>query len=88
MQHRSNIDRRVRENRRRGVLRSVIMKLTNTARLAACLTMALALEACATGNQLETETTTPSPSLRSSTRVVTDEIPAEGERKIPVIQQY
>jgi hypothetical protein len=88
MEHRSNIDRKVRANRRRGVLRSVIMKLTNTARLAACLTMALALEACATGNQLETETTTSSPSLRSSTRVVTDEIPAEGERKIPVIQQY
>jgi hypothetical protein len=48
----------------------------------------LLLGSCTTRGQLETETTTPSSSLRSSTRVVKDEIPAEGERKIPVVEQY
>jgi len=48
----------------------------------------LLLTGCATRSQLETETTTSSSSLRSSTRVVKDEIPAEGQRKIPVIEQY
>ena len=48
----------------------------------------LLLASCTTGNRFETETTTPSSSLRSSTRVVKDEIPVEGQRKIPVIEQY
>jgi hypothetical protein len=64
------------------------MKLTKIALHTASLTVALVLGSCATRSQLETETTTPSSSLRSSTRVVKDEIPAEGQRKIPVIEQY
>ncbi len=55
--------------------------------LAACLTMPLLFGACESQNRYETETTVAAPT-RSSTRVVKDEIPAEGERKIPVVEQY
>lgn len=64
------------------------MILTRIGLFSATLTMALVLGACATRNQFETETTTTSSSPRSGTRVLKDEIPAEGQRKIPVIEQY
>jgi len=49
------------------------------------LVAALTLAGCAIPdrNTLETSTET-----RSRTTVVKDEIPAEGQRKIPVIEQY
>lgn len=49
--------------------------------------MPLLFGACELQNRYETETTVASPT-RSSTRVVKDEIPAEGQRKIPVVEQY
>lgn len=65
------------------------MKLTKIALLIFSPTVALVLGACSTGSRLETETTTSSSSsVRSKTRVVKDEIPAEGQRKIPVIEEY
>jgi hypothetical protein len=68
-------------------LRIINKNLMKIALLTATLMAAFVLGSCTT-NQLETETTTSSSTPRSSTRVVKDEIPAEGERKIPVIEQY
>ncbi len=62
------------------------MKTSKLFLLATCLIAPLVLGACETGNQYETETSVPA-STRSSTRVLKDEIPAEGQRKIPVVEQ-
>ncbi len=63
------------------------MKRSTFLSLAFCLAAALLLGGCETQSQYETETSVPA-SHSSTTRVVKDEIPAEGDRKIPVIEQY
>ncbi len=63
------------------------MKRTKVILLSTCLIAPLVLGACESRNRYETETVVPA-STRSTTRVVKDEIPAEGGRKIPVIKEY
>lgn len=63
------------------------MKQSQIIRVALCLITSLILSACESVSQYETEATVPA-STRSTTRVVKDEIPAEGQRKIPVVEQY
>ncbi len=63
------------------------MKRPKFVLLATCLLAPLIFGACESRNKYETETTVPA-STRSSTRVLKDEIPAEGQRKIPVIKEY
>ncbi len=63
------------------------MKKITLRPLALSLFALLVFTGCETRNNYETETAVPA-SSRSSTRVVKDEIPAEGGRKIPVIEQY
>lgn len=62
------------------------MKPIKVILLSTCLITPLVLGACETRNKYETQTTVPA--SRSTTRVVKDEIPAEGGRKIPVIKEY
>ncbi len=63
------------------------MKSTKVTLLATCLVLPLVLGACETRNRYETQTVVPA-STQTTTRVVKDEIPAEGGRKIPVIKEY
>lgn len=63
------------------------MNLNKIVFLAVCLAIPLLFGACDPRNRYETETTVAAPT-GSRTRVVKDEIPAEGQRKIPVVEQY
>ena len=63
------------------------MKRTKATFLVTCLIAPLFFGACEPGSRYETETNVPS-STGSGTRVLKDEIPAEGQRKIPVVEQY
>jgi hypothetical protein len=47
--------------------------------------MGLQLTACVTHNSTPADANA---ELREKTRVTKDEVPAEGQRKIPVIEQY
>ncbi len=64
------------------------MKPTKVILLATCLILPLVLGACETRNKYETQTVEPASTRSTTTRVVKDEIPAEGGRKIPVIKEY
>ncbi|MBA2433736.1 MAG: hypothetical protein M3480_05530 [Verrucomicrobiota bacterium] len=63
------------------------MKRTKATRLVTCLIAPLFFGACEPGSRYETETAVPA-STGARTRVLKDEIPAEGQRKIPVIEEY
>ncbi|MEO7724782.1 MAG: hypothetical protein ABIU29_08870 [Chthoniobacterales bacterium] len=63
------------------------MKQTKVILLSACLLAPLIFGACESRNKYETQTTVPA-SHSTTTRVVKDQIPAEGGRKIPVIKEY
>jgi hypothetical protein len=64
------------------------MRSPKTALFTVYLSISLLTAGCAERNRYETETTISSSPAPSSNRVVKDEIPAEGQRKIPVVQQY
>ena len=63
------------------------MKRTKTTLLATCLLAPLLFGACDSTSRNESESTVPA-ATHSGTRVLKDEIPAEGQRKIPVVEQY
>ena len=65
----------------------LFMKRPKINLLAACMIVTLLLGACEYQNRYETETAVPA-STGERTRVVKDQIPAEGQRKIPVVEQY
>ena len=58
--------------------------------LCAALVTLLSLPGCANRSEVEVETpaATTTTTKRGTTQVVKDQIPAEGQRKIPVTQEY
>lgn len=61
---------------------------TKVTLLCAALAASLSLLGCASKNEVEVETPTTTTTKPGTTRVVKDQIPAEGQRKIPVTQDY
>ena len=64
------------------------MRLTKIALIVASLAVAFGLEACATHNHYSTTTDTTTVTGAPRKKVVKDAIPAEGQRKIEVTEQY
>ena len=64
------------------------MRLSKIVLIVVLLAVAFGLEACATHGHYSTTTDTTTVTGASRKKVVKDEIPAEGQRKIEVTEQY
>jgi len=64
------------------------MRLTKIALIVTLLAVAFGLEACATHDHYSTTTDTTTVTGAPRKKVVKDAIPAEGQRKIEVTEQY